>query len=424
MTSATQEDKNALYKRLEAQAKGHDCSACGRPLWAAWWQGSWKIRCLCLDSEGRPAEPTWRRQEGYLAKRRRQMATQLTQSGIVKWEPQTMLARLKEAEDAKIFPTDRDFSPAMRSAFAQVAALYHLDPLLGEIMPYQGRIYIPIAGRRRKDDEAGRRASFRFEPISKAELQAYIDTAGFSEGDTPARCIATAQDGRVVDRVARVKKSEGMGRDGKPSPYLPTSAWRFEMACKRAERFCREILWGPIASPLAAHQGLVVEGEVGAEVEAPAALTAPAGDPAAPLYGNARQGAQEARSAPETASPTQGVACAGHQAPMVAARSGRFAHRLPDRSLCYGIVAAESAAEDRDSSMPSPDEGADDPVDDLPASQPDPLEELKQAVYDAGLEWPHFQRDILGMAWSAWLKTGGTVASARAKVPAPGGASP
>ena len=205
-----------------------------------------------------------------------------------------------------------------------------------------------------------------------------------------------------------------MGRDGKPSPYLPTSAWRFEMACKRAERFCREILWGPIASPLAAHQGLVVEGEVGAEVEAPAALTAPAGDPAAPLYGNARQGTQEARSAPETASPTQGVACAGHQAPMVAARSGRFAHRLPDRSLCYGIVAAESAAEEDE--LPE-DSGPQDTAG-PPPSQVDPLEELKQAVYDAGLEWPHFQRDVLGMAWSAWLKTGGTVASARAKVPA------
>lgn len=339
----TQLELNALQARLEAEAKGHDCSVCQRPLWVAWIDGTHQVRCLCLTPSGRPAPPTWRRQESYLARRRREVASQ---TGIVKWEPATMLARLKEAEDAKIFPTDRDFTPALRNAYAQVAALYHLDPLLGEIMPYQGRIYIPIAGRRRKDDEAGRRASFKFEPISKAELQAYIDTAGFSEGDTPARCIATTSDGRTVERVARVKVSEGMGRDGRPSPYLPTSAWRFEMACKRAERFCREILWGPITSPLARTDTMVVEGEVGIELEPAAAIAAPEGNAADPLYAAPAsptmplQSPQDRTTAASAGPPMQGVTCAGHQAPMVMTKARKLGHLLEGGTVCYGMPAA------------------------------------------------------------------------------------
>jgi hypothetical protein len=340
-----------------------------------------------------------------------------TQTGIVKWEPQILLARLKEAEDAKVFPTDRNFTPAMRSAFAQVAVLYRLDPMLGEIMPYQGRIYIPIAGRRRKDDEAENRASFRFEPLTKPELQAYIDTAGFSEGDTPARCIATALDGRTVDRVARVRKTEGQDRDGKPSPFLPTSVWRFEMACKRAERFCREILWGPIVSPLT-HQGnMVIEGEPGVEMEPAVAIAAPPADPAAILY--------QGDSGNQT--PVAEGACVGHyNAPMYRTRQGALAHRLPDRSLCYGMPANEEtaghldglAAEREtegifDDGTPLQGDGA--PAD-LPSSTTDDLAALKAEVEATGMSWPNFQRDVLGMAWSAWLQTRGTVASARERL--------
>lgn len=267
-----------------------------------------------------------------------------SQTGIVKWEPATMLARLKEAEDAKIFPADGKFTPALRQAFAQVAALYRLDPLLGEIMPYQGRIYIPIAGRRRKDDEAGRRASFKFEPISKAELQAYIDTAGFSEGDTPARCIATTLDGRSVERVARVKASEGKGSDGNPSPYLPTNTWRFEMACKRAERFCREILWGPISSPLVG--GTVIEGEPGVEVEPTAAIAAPEVNLSDPIYAPPASPAmplqtpQDRARATSTAPTVSGVTCAGHQAPMVMTKARKPGHLLEGGTVCYGMPAA------------------------------------------------------------------------------------
>ena len=51
-----QQETNDLQKRLEAQAKGHDCSVCGRPLWLGWIGGTWKVRCNCY-----PAEPVWRR---------------------------------------------------------------------------------------------------------------------------------------------------------------------------------------------------------------------------------------------------------------------------------------------------------------------------------------------------------------------------
>ncbi|HLF04588.1 MAG TPA: hypothetical protein VI855_05175 [Dehalococcoidia bacterium] len=344
------------------------------------------------------------------------------QTGILKWESQTILARLDQAMEAQVFPRDSKFNAGMRQVFAQIAVLYQLDPLMGEIMPYQGRVFITIAGRRRLDDRAGRRASFRFEPLTKDELQAYIDTAGFSQGDTPARCIATALDGRVVERVARIRADEG------GNAYLPTVRWRYEMACKRAERQCREILWGPVANPLDRYAGQVIEGEPGIEAEPSLSLPPPAmeGDnPAAPLYERPRQAPQEPRPVPAGPAPAPTPAqpaatpaghCEGHDAPMVKSRrTGKVAHVLDDKTVCEGIPAT-SPQEDRDSSMPSPDEGADDPVD-LPPSQAQDLDGLKAAVAAEGMTWENFQRNCLKMVWAEWVKIGGTVSGAWERIP-------
>lgn len=426
-----QQEANALQKRLEVQVKGHDCSVCDRPLWVAWkgeahaaggFDGTWKVRCLCY-----PAEPVWRRQESFLAKRRRDMAQQ---HAIVVWEPQTLLTRLKEAEAAKIFPSDEKFNTEMRLVFAQVAVLYRLDPLMREIMPYQGQIYITLDGRRKLDNRAGRKASFRFEPLTKEELRAYVDTAGWDEKDVPARCIATELDGRVAVREGRVKASEQQR-----NTHLPTAQWKWEMACGRAERFCRRILWGSVETPAAWGHGIavgVIDGEPGVELEPPAAITPPE-NPAAPLYArHARP--EEARSAPAAQAPapttTQPSAapqvqrrpapagfCEGHRANMFrSSRTKKVGHVLENGTPCEGIPAApplpwgEGQGEgELDDGAPLQDESAD-----LPPSQAEDLQALQATVAAKGMEWGYFVQNILRCeSWEEWVSLAGTVAGAR-----------
>ena len=67
-----------------------------------------------------------------------------------------MVARMNEAARIGLFTNDRrnPLTPAQIENLAKLALLYRLDPLMEEIIPYQGKPYITIAGRRRIDARA------------------------------------------------------------------------------------------------------------------------------------------------------------------------------------------------------------------------------------------------------------------------------
>ncbi len=180
-----------------------------------------------------------------------------------------MSERFKKALNIGIFPDQ--MSGDQLAVVAKVAVLYRLDPLMGEIMPYQGRPYITIAGRRRKDDEAGRKPGIKFRFLTADERTGFMDVGALAEGDLAQVCILIRDDNRLeVEGFGRALASEAHGNE-----RLPIVSRRIEMAQKRAERRAREMAYGPVPRPTVLDVAVmeegdeVVEGEVVHEELAP-----------------------------------------------------------------------------------------------------------------------------------------------------------
>lgn len=131
-----------------------------------------------------------------------------------------------------------------------------------------------------------------------------------------------------------------------------------------------------------------------------------------------RQAAQEGRTAPRPQTPAQtpaqpaqvpqrgsqaarqgqsAITCSGHGgASMVMTRARKPGHLLTSGKVCYGIPA--EAPEDRDSSMPSPDEGAEDPVGDAFPT----LAAFQALATAGGASWGAWCRANLHMPWKEW----------------------
>lgn len=106
---------------------------------------------------------------------------------------------------------------------ARVALAYQLDPFMEELIPYQGKPYVTIAGRIRIADNHPMFDGYDLEPATDAEHRAL----GAHEGEAVWKCI--------VYRKDRSRPTKAFGRAGGPAETNPVARrWLPEIAQKRA----------------------------------------------------------------------------------------------------------------------------------------------------------------------------------------------
>ncbi len=172
-----------------------------------------------------------------------------------------MLARVAEADAIGLFPDKA--SPDQKQVLAAVCLAYGLDPLLGELIPYQGRPYITINGRRRLDAQAGHNPSIKFRPLTQEEKEYYREADAFTDGDLAEFCLLTTEHGNTVEGFGRVLASEKKKTGGKGDDFLPLKNRPIEMVHKRSEYRARLMAYGPAAAIMGTAPGIhVIEGEV------------------------------------------------------------------------------------------------------------------------------------------------------------------
>lgn len=187
------------------------------------------------------------------------------------------LETINQANSVGLFPQKATAEQAIM--LAQVAMAYGLDPIMGELIPYQGRPYITIAGRRRLDAAAGHHVSVSYRPPSEDEERYLLKHQAIEEMDVIYYCILTDIDtGATVEGFGRVKAGEGGN-----NANLPQAQRKPEMAQKRAERRAREQMFGPAHKPQSI-QGITVmeEGDESNIVESTGRVVAPADQPSQP----------------------------------------------------------------------------------------------------------------------------------------------
>lgn len=246
---------NGPYEHAEAQALSKDfqCSQCGGVLLAAWGgfyavQG-YVARCgkdpahEGAKRKGRPTRNLYDHKKGWIE---HDMTTQQpTQTAALALPDNEtgMTARVKEALDVGLFPEKTN--PKQMANLVKVALLYRLDPLMREIMPYQGQPYITIEGRRRIDARAGNAPSISIAPMPRDERETYIEMGAINEGDVVVKGrFSDPKTGATIEATGRVLVSERNG-----NVHLPTVKWPLEMAFKRCESRGRRMLYGPVALP-------------------------------------------------------------------------------------------------------------------------------------------------------------------------------
>ena len=177
-----------------------------------------------------------------------------------------MLVRVGEAIEVGKFP-GKDMTALQKANLVKLALYYRLDPLAGEIMPYQGNPYITILGRRRLDTRAGNAVDIQIKPMDRDSYAAYVEMEAIKKGDIVV--IGTFIDkktGAKVETTGRVLVEEKTLRewttkDGqkKSNEYLPVVKFPLEMAWKRCEARGRNMLYGPVTDP--GNFGFVVQEE-------------------------------------------------------------------------------------------------------------------------------------------------------------------
>ena len=169
----------------------------------------------------------------------------------------TALEKVQRASALGLFPPKETSLPQLQ-LLAQVALAYQLDPLMGEIMPYQGRPYITIAGRRRLDAVAGHHPSIAFRLLNAEETDYYTRLGTLNPGDVAGFCVLTTEHGATVEGFGRVlAKQRDTNQRG--AEFLPTIHYAIEMAQKRQERRAREMAYGPVPRPAGLGSLLVLE---------------------------------------------------------------------------------------------------------------------------------------------------------------------
>ena len=160
-----------------------------------------------------------------------------------------MRERVKRAAGIGVFPGQT--TSEQQLVLANVAVVYGLDPLMGELIPYQGRPFITIAGRRRLDAVAGHKPGIKFRFLTPDEDAGYKGAGVLEDGDLVQVCMLTLESGREVEAFGKVTLLEREARsnngDRLRSPVVAANP--IEMAQKRAERRAREMAYGPVPLP-------------------------------------------------------------------------------------------------------------------------------------------------------------------------------
>ena len=210
---------------MKKRAKTHKCGECGSELNVAWggskgYEG-YILRCgqslehnIMTDYKKLSKEY----EEGLkLWKEKRGMDTK----ALMKMDKPTMLARVGQAK----FP--KDLTVADKQMMVEVSISYGLDPLMQELMIYQGNPYPTINARYRKAQETGKFDGIDTRPATEAERK----DRHAKDGDYLYRCEVFRNDashpfvgwGRVLE-----KETHG-------SEYLPIVKDPDRQCEKRAE---------------------------------------------------------------------------------------------------------------------------------------------------------------------------------------------
>ncbi|MEE8464933.1 MAG: hypothetical protein V3S68_00545, partial [Dehalococcoidia bacterium] len=148
-----------------------------------------------------------------------------------------------------MFP-GKDIAEVQLELLAVVALALCVDPIMGEIMPYQGKPYITQKGRHRLDRVAGHILSVSYRPPTEAEEAYWLKHNAIEEGDIIQWAVGkdevTGQTGEAFGRVlwAEDEKTTGNNRQ-----YSPLVNRKIEMAQKRADMRLRDSMYGPVHKP-------------------------------------------------------------------------------------------------------------------------------------------------------------------------------
>jgi hypothetical protein len=226
----------------------HTCG-CGGTLRMPWIHGLQDHALVCTVDQGHDTYMTkYKRTRMLKGAQRRDVEVDIltgqeTSTLAVQDEGQA-LDKVHRANGLGLFPT-KNSTPDQLALIAQVAFLYGLDPLMGEIMPYQGRPYITIGGRRRLDAVAGNAVSVSFRLLTLEEREYYTEVGALNPRDIAGFCVGHNPKTNVtVEGFGRVLASETRG-----DSHLPVVSRQIEMAQKRQERRMREMMFGPVAKP-------------------------------------------------------------------------------------------------------------------------------------------------------------------------------
>jgi len=197
----------------------HKCAVCGGRMVVAWGGCSYIFRCgNDISHEGITRHD--KKHEARIKQIREEMRVD-TKSLMTMGEAQ-MLQRVEMAR----FPQQLD--RAGKLMLAKVALTYGFDPLMGEVMIYQGRPYVSIDGRYRMAQETGNLDGVETRPANKQEREDWQ----IPDGDYFFRaevCVKGAS--RPFVGWGRVRADEM----GKSKGYAPIDTQPQRMAEKRAE---------------------------------------------------------------------------------------------------------------------------------------------------------------------------------------------
>jgi len=172
------------------------------------------------------------------------------------------LANVKRAQSLGKFPGQQ--TEVQLALLAEVALALGLNPIFEEIMPYQGKPFITIKGRRRLDADAGHKLGISFRPPTEAEEAYWARVGAMDPRDVIQIAVGTDPDGNVTEAIGRLLWSEDEkagvnSRDRQAArDNLPIVMRKIEMAQKRGEARLRDMVFGP-PTKMAPFRDLVVQ---------------------------------------------------------------------------------------------------------------------------------------------------------------------
>ena len=275
-----------------ALAKKFRCGECGSRLSVAWqgapppaWgKGTWVLRCG-KDPAHSTIQRTPRTRQLFDSEKDWVEVDIMSQREVgipgalaVPQTREAMLERANQTLKAGLWP--QTMTPDQKALMVQVALAYGLDPLMGELVIYQGKPLVTINARRRKDVEAGHHPSIKFRFLTAEEKQGYSDVGAMSEGDLVQVAILTTEWGNSVECIGKVTAAERAApstRSARGLAHPIVADNPIEMCQKRAEARARLMAYGPIPLPQMPMAGVVIEGELvdpgaAAHVSPPAVL--------------------------------------------------------------------------------------------------------------------------------------------------------